>query len=733
MRNKIKALFSNRLWLTHVLIAGVIFLIFSLAGLTGRPRALMETLELKGLDIQFKLRGERETSGHVVIAGIEARGIEAYGRWPWPRSVFTRLIVRLKESGAKTIVFDLLFSEPEENRVTPVLSSLKESFHQLGLHNDQFHNQIFYDELTQALDVSDNDGLLAEAVSFSGNVIMGEAFEISRRSSEKKFTAKALLDTENQRNLLMPIAVLRESAHSLGYVNIFPDSDGTIRRMRPMMAGEKSPYFALSVAAAAHFLEAEPQLDPEGFIVLKGHRIPHDKEGNILLDFYGLDRSFDRLSIADIIDGRIPPSRLRDKVVVIGSLATGIGDIWPTPLSSESPGIFIHATAIDNILENRLLRWPDHKKWALAGSIFAMVALPLGITALLFPLRATLACAVLMTGYVGVAQYLFQSFQMAWPLILPLGASAATILSFLIFDLGVEGRQHRWLRKSFAQYLSPDVIDILVRNPDQLRLGGEEKELTVIMADIRNFTTLSERLSPMELTRFLNHCLGELTDIILENSGTLDKYMGDAVMAFFGAPLNDPNHAVKGCLSAIRMCRRLHELRKEWIQQGLPDIQIGVGVSSGPMVVGNIGSTRRFDYSVIGDNVNLASRLEGLSKVYGVEIVIPDQTRNRLDGQFACRELDTVRVKGRETSVRIFELLDKDNLMGGNYDFVDSFEQGLAAYRRQAFADAIGLFEKTISLKPEDPPSQLFIHRCRILLANPVNKDWDSIWTFSQK
>ncbi|MCF8092808.1 MAG: adenylate/guanylate cyclase domain-containing protein [Desulfotignum sp.] len=726
----------KRLGVTRILIAGMIFFVFSLAGVFNQPRGLLETLELKALDLRFKIRGGRVTTGNVVIAGIETRGIDAYGRWPWPRSVFAQLIVRLKESGARTIVIDLLFPEPEENRVLPVVDSLQKSFYQLGLLNDQFPNQIFNDEMTQIIAESDNDSLFAQAVSWSDNVIMGTAFEAVHQQEEADFSAETFLGKEifiHPDNLLLPIKKLRMSARKLGYVNIFPDSDGTIRRILPVLPGQKNPHISLALAGAAHFLEMEPRKAPGRGIVLGDRHIPQDTDGNVLLDFYGLDQGFDRLSIADIIQGKISLSRIKDKVVVIGAMATGIGDIWPTPLTSEIPGVFIQATFLDNILENRFLRVPGHVAWAQVGSVFVMTLLALGMALALPPLTFTLAGGLLIGFYAGATQYLFQSFQLIWPLVLPLGAGVVTILTLLVFNFMVETRQHRWVKKSFSQYLSPEVIDILVKEPEQLRLGGEEKELTVIMADIRDFTSLSENLAPGELTTLLNLYLGELTDVILDNGGTLDKYMGDAIMAFFGAPLDDDQHPEKACQAAIQMCERLDEKRKEWIDQGLPDLRFGVGLSSGPMVVGNLGSNRRFDYSVIGDNVNLAARLEGLSKVYGIEVIISEQTRNRLDDSFVCRELDMVQVKGRQAPVRIFELLGRGASTADAHAYVENFEQGLLCYRQQSFETAINLFEKTLLLKPADRPSQLFIQRCQHLMAKPKNENWDGTWTFTQK
>ncbi|CCK78938.1 CHASE2 domain-containing protein [Desulfobacula toluolica] len=733
----------------HIVLCVFIAVIFFIPAVFDIPMPILEELQLKSVDMRFKIRGGRKPSGNVVIAGIESKGIQTYGRWPWPRSVFAHLLARLKECGTKTIVFDLLFPEPEENRVAPAIESLAKSFTELNLLNDDFRTRIFLDEMTQIMEESNNDSLMAQAVTWSGNVILGMAFEPGKgKKNLSAGTAKALyqfdpVDLENKnRNgirsfrteqMLLPIKTLTNSAAAIGYVNIFPDLDGVIRNVTSTILKQDAPYMPLAVTAAGHFLDADPIWDANGSLKIADHKIEFDASGAVHLDFYGLENSFARFSIADIIEGRIPSAELKDKIVIIGGMATGLGDIWPTPLSSEIPGVLIQATFLDNILQNRVLKMPKNKIPIIFFTIFGMALLPLGLMVLFSPLVYVLVGIFFLTGYAAVTQYIFNVHQLIWPAVLPIGAGFFSTLVLLVYNFIIENRQHRWIKKSFSQYLSPDVIDILVRDPGQLKLGGEEKELTVMLADIRNFTSLSESLSPTDLTHLLNLYLGELTDVILDQGGTLDKYMGDAIMAFFGAPVYNAGNASDACRTAILMFERLHDKRKEWVHKGLPSLWIGIGINTGPMVVGNLGSVRRFDYSVIGDHVNLASRLEGLSKVYGVKMLISEYTRNHLDSEFTCRELDIVRVKGKEEPVRIYELLGKDYFTNGAYAFVDSFEQGIACYRDRSFRKAIRCFEDTLAIKPEDKPSQMFIQRCITLEKKTLPADWDGTWNFSQK
>jgi len=273
----------------------------------------------------------------------------------------------------------------------------------------------------------------------------------------------------------------------------------------------------------------------------------------------------------------------------------------------------------------------------------------------------------------------------------------------------------------------------VLKNPEMLKLGGEKKELTVLFSDIRNFTSLSEKLEPQELVAFMNEFHSAMTGIILDQGGTLDKYIGDAVMAFFGAPEEQPAHALVGCRTALAMMERLYECRKSWCFPGFSRIEIGMGISSGEMVVGNMGSVKRMSYTVMGDQVNLASRLEGLTKKYGVKILISRYTYEQVRHEITCREIDHVRVKGKANPVAIYEPFNKDYFTDGQYAFIAPFEKGLQAYRARRFDEAMAFFEQTLALKPEDRPSLLYIERCRTMSATPLPDDWDGVCTMADK
>ncbi|NWH04916.1 CHASE2 domain-containing protein [Desulfobacter latus] len=735
----------TRITQSHIIACSLILVFFIIPFTLKASRPLLNILESKTIDLRFALKGEQKSSGKIVIAGIDTKGIKAFGRWPWSRSVFAQLIVRLSEMGATTVVFDIIFAEPESDPVSFLLSRLKKDYKDLGLLTGDFQSRIFLDEINQALADSDHDAIMAEAMSWAGNVVLGFALEAKSCSQNKpeKSPAKAMSNfdfdspdfspdklTSGQFRLLMPIPSFKHSAARLGFVNIFPDRDGIVRRVRPVLQNNGISYMSLAVAAVAHFSGHTPCIK-DGKIALGSARIPI--ENNLVLDFYG-ENSFPAYSIADIIHGNLPRDAVKDKIVIVGGMATGLCDILPTPLSAETPGVFLLATFIDNLLQNKIIRVPEFPVWAETAGIVLLVLSLLAVTCFLPPTISILSVFSGMAAYFILAQMLFAGQLILIPLFFPIALAGVTLAVFTIINLVKEARRHQWIKTSFSKYLSREVIDILVKNPDQLSLGGNEKELTVLMADIRDFTTISEKLSPKELTLVLNHYLGVLTDVILEQGGTLDKYMGDAVMAFFGAPIATLRDPVKACKAAITMCEKIHDKRIEWERNGLPSLHIGVGLNTGTMVVGNLGSAKRFDYSVIGDHVNLASRLEGLSKIYGVKIIISEYTKVHLeDSTLVTRELDQVRVKGRKAAVRIFELLGNDYFTAGSYTFIETFEEGLTAYRKREFPEALKHFEKTLTLKPADKPSLLFQERCRTLSAAPPAADWDGTWNFTQK
>jgi adenylate cyclase len=334
--------------------------------------------------------------------------------------------------------------------------------------------------------------------------------------------------------------------------------------------------------------------------------------------------------------------------------------------------------------------------------------------------------AALFFGYLALACFLFSSFRLPVNTVYPVFLLLIIYFSTTMYHYLVEEREKRRIKATFQHYLAPTVVEEILKDPENLKLGGEEQELTILFSDLRNFTSISEKLSPRQIEQLLNEYLTIMTDVIFTQNGTLDKYMGDAIMAFFGAPLKQPDHYLKACLTAVAMQQELNMLQQKWKQRGLPALDSGIGINTGPVVVGNMGSDVLFDYTVIGDNVNLASRLESLNKMYGTNIIIGENTHDHVKDAFRFRELDLVKVKGKETAVKIYELLREEDIsIRWDEQFLKHSQEGLKRYRYREWSNALAAFEKALTLFPNDITTRLYITRCEMFKEDPPAADWD--------
>jgi len=732
------------------LISFGIAIIFIFLTLTEADIPGIIALERKSRDLRFLIRGVEKPTGDVVVIAIDDRSIEMLGRWPWPRSVFAQLIFQLQEAGVRSIGFDLLFADPEENLEMQKINELIETYTQLELLDADPRNQAFFDELVVAAKNVDNDVLLAEVTQEVQNVVFAMAFVPSDspptdfpsflyRSAYSVFdNVEALSDFHpvSIQGSMLPIDILAESARSLGFVNVIPDPDGSIRRGIVALEHGGALFPPLSVCVAQRHLNLEAEdltLHIGKYLQLGPYRIPIDQGGMFNINYYGPNQTIPYYSVVDVLNGEVSDDIFKGKSVFIGGAAVGLGDLWPNPFVKSFWGVEAQATMADNILSQRFLQRPHWIKY-LDAALIGIVGLFLGIALSRLQISWGIFWVVFVV-FLDLAanQYAFSAHRMLLMGIYPLLAIGLATGGIFLFRYITEGRERRQMRSAFNQYLNPSVVNRVLQHPEFLKLGGEKLELTVLFSDIRSFTTISEGLSPEALVHFMNQYLTAMTEIILKHEGTLDKYIGDAIMTIFGAPEHQEDHAVRACESAIQMFEKLYDVRDSWTDEGLPEVQIGVGINTGEMVVGNMGSQRRFDYTVMGDNVNLASRLEGLSKLYGVKILVSEFTVEKVSGGFVFRELDYVRVKGREQPIKIFELNGKDYFTQGRYAYLDPFHQGLEVYRDQDWETAIKLFENVLSLKAGDKPSLVFIERCKAYKAAPPPRDWDAVYTAVQK
>jgi adenylate cyclase len=549
----------------------------------------------------------------------------------------------------------------------------------------------------------------------------------------------------------LPLPPILRGARWVGFFNNLPDFDGVIRHTALTVRIRDRYFPSLDAAVAAVALGLGPQdvvpitQTPEEGALLESVdfggkvRVPVDGRGLMAINYLGRDRTFENFSVADIMNGK-KDRELEGKVVLVGATAQGTFDQRVTPLEKITSGVEMHANAVDNILTGRFLR-----RGLLVDLGEVAFALVLAIAFALIFARVKVSHALPALGgsaalvWIGSSIAFWSGYDVFTAL--PLVELGSMFVLVTVFRYATEEKSKRQLRRAFQLYLNPEVMEEMLLSPQSLQLGGKEMDLTVLFSDIRGFTGIAEKLSPTALVHLLNEYLSPMTDIVLRRRGTLDKYIGDAVMAFFGAPVQTALHAANGCDTALEMIETLRRLREKWRieEPGWPRIDIGIGVNSGPMVVGNMGSEQRFSYTVMGDNVNLASRLESLNREYGTHVLVTGQTldaaRKGLSdpSAYTARELDFVRVKGKLEPVRIFELRRRGPPLTEELPLLSGYGEGLALYRQGRFAEARLQFESLLERFPGDGPSLLLRTRCDRMSSRPKNDAWDGVFSMEHK
>jgi len=617
----------------------------------------------------------RPSDPHVVIVAIDDTSLSAIGRWPWSRSVHAELISKLSDAGVAAIGYDVNFPESSNEH---------------------------------------EDALLAEAIRRAGNVVL--PVELALRPVQGRYVA-------DESESVQPIELIRSAARTLGYTNMPPDLDGVVRRVPlgvPQVNNVVVPAFAVQMVQLM-----VPSYDFT--------RVPVDAMIRAVINFDNSPgQTFQRLSAKDVLRGSGSLAALRGKVVFVGATAADLHDeqLVPTSHGTPMPGVEIHAALYDTLRSERWLRPVPVP--IMAGGLL-LLALLVGCAVAW--LRARYSTPLVMVMWAGVLVSGFALFDhgyqlnLVWPTIVVALVYAAMTLERRI----TSDRERRKLESAFSRYVSPSVVRAILKDPSKLRLGGEKRRMSVLFSDVRGFTTLSESMTPEALVDLMNTYLTEMTGIVFTYDGVLDKYIGDAVMAFWNAPFDQPDHAVRAVNTALAMQRALRQMNEDRVF-GNATLAIGVGVNTGEMIVGNMGSETRFDYTVIGDAVNLASRTEGITKEYGVGILITEATRNELGDAFVTRRVDTVAVKGKKEPVTMYHVLGRQEDVGERWkNIANDFEAALDAYFSKDFQTAITRAEAILAREPEDGPSKTLIERSRHWLQHPPAADWDGTWVFTKK
>jgi len=719
---------------------------------------LFEIVELKTYDFRFLSRGAKSPRPDVVMAVLDEKSLKSEGRWPWPRSKMAKLIEVLSRDGAKVIGFDIIFAEPDENSSIQFIRQIEQKMKHYRVENEGV--KAFIEESKAS---ADNDLALAEAVKASkAKVVLGYFFHMSQGELDFELDDK---DKEDQMRRITgsryPIvflarqdraadsfvrayapqanlALLAGATDAAGYFNMIPDKDGVVRSMPLAIQCGKDIYSPLSIQCIWNYLGRPPLVVQVASYGVEGIRmgnlvIPTDENGHMLINYLGPEKMFPDYSITDILQGKVPKGAFKDKIVLVGATAIGLYDMRNTPFAAVYPGLEIHATVIDNILEKAFIHKP---KWTRIFDAMAIVLFAL-ILGLLIPRLSAIKGVVLTSGvfvlYIFVAQWLFSHALLWVNMVYPLLGLVLIYTSLTIYRYLTEERERKKIRGAFSYYVSSAVVNEVLKNPEKLKLGGDMKELTVLFSDIRGFTTISEGLGPEQVHRLINEYLTAMTNIVFKHCGTLDKYMGDAIMAIYGAPVDQPDHAQQACYTALEMMQVLNELNAGWAREGKPVLDIGIGINTGMMMVGNMGSEQRFEYTVLGDAVNLGSRLEGANKSYLTHILISEFTYDKVKGEFLCMEMDSVRVKGKTRSVKIYQLMGRKDASLSQAETIRYFHQGLQFYKEQKWDKALEAFKTVSAMDKGVYAAQIYMERIASLKSNPPSPDWDGAFTMKEK
>lgn len=771
-----------------ITLAALAIYLFTFLGDRSTPLFdFLKRFEYDTLDTRFRYRPAHYTcpDSRIVIVAVDQRSQEVFGKWPFSRKYFGQMLDALHEDGAKVAAFDITFDKPDQT-AAPIraLWAKLERDKQAGHPPDP-------KLVAQVADLAkefDSDAQFAAALRRFGPVVLGNFFlepqEVRgidgavldkyaetvqwyalNRTALNPATGKAdfaaLLNTYQMEGTLYSATIANipelappenDEKTSIGFFNISSDADGVLRRSLLVLPFGRSNnpddidlYGSLEVQTLRLYLglktdQITVNYGPAGVASLQlGDKltIRPDYLGRTVINYRGPRGTYPYYSIADVVQHKFAPSTFKNKIVLVGASATGIGDLRTPPYGGiDYPGMEVHANVIDNMLNNGfLVRGPYQILLDLV--LILILGLPLGFALALLSPRWIWFGLGLLIPFTGLVYF---AFLRGWWLnfTLPAGTLTVNVLMVSLYRALVEEKEKRRIRNFFAHYVNAEVVRRLLENPQLVE--PRKTEITVMFSDIRGFTTISEKLDAQELALFLNGYLSDMTQLVFDTNGTLDKYIGDAVMAFWGAPIEDPAHAIQACTAAIQMMKRVRELQKKWSAEGKPALDIGIGLNSGAASVGNMGSELQYGYTALGDTVNLSSRLEGLNKEYGTHIIVNESTYASAENAgFLFRELDLIRVKGKLQPVTIYELyghrldLQQVGALEEAEARIEQFNEARKLYRQRRWAEAQRVFRAILDRWQDDGPSLVYLKRCEEYLAEEPLEDWDGVFTMTHK
>lgn len=723
------------------LAGSFIIIFFSMQSLHVFEFEIFNKIEGLASDFRLKTTLSHGVDERIVIADINEDSLKEFGQWPWNRHTLAQLINTLFDHyQIKVLGFDMVFAE-----------SAGDDF--IDVYNEINTKTNVSKKTKQALAKQANqDEIFAQSLK-GKNVTSGIFFNQGKGSPLNTLpNAITQIDAATHLALILPkpknytanISLIQQASLGAGFFdNPIVDKDGVFRRVPLLQSYQGLLYPSLALSVAQQALNHAPldiQLLEQGeylaieSVQLGNRLIPTDAQGAVHVPFRGPEGSYPYISVKDILLTTTERNKLKNKIILLGTSAPGLLDLRATPVDESMPGVEVHANIIAGILDQSIAQEPAY----LYGAMF-LLSILLGLILLIAPHFLAPIFTLVLCGVLAAINVYGNFYLYAQGLIFPLASPLLMILSFFIFHMSwgffIESKQKRAITRLFGQYVPPQLVDEMAKQPESIRLEGENKELSVLFADVRNFTTISERLSPTKLTHLMNQLLTPMTQAIYAQLGTVDKYMGDAIMAFWGAPLEEKQHAHKAIFAALDMQKKIIKLNSQLTNQGLSSIVIGIGINSGFMNVGNMGSEFRMAYTVMGDAVNLGSRLEGLSKVYGAKIVVSEFTKQAAP-EFLYRPLDKVRVKGKSQPIAIYEPLDlKSQANIEDTKNAVLLEQAFVHYAQMQWSSALEVLQQLQAQNRIEYETiiGLYMQRIEHFQEQPPEEGWDGVYTFTNK
>ncbi|MBU0622702.1 MAG: adenylate/guanylate cyclase domain-containing protein [Gammaproteobacteria bacterium] len=713
----------------------------------------VQFIDAKLYDYRLRLTLPDKGDERIVILDIDEKSLKEEGRWPWGRDKMASLMDKLFDHYTVAVVgFDVVFAERDNSSGLKVLQELgRNQFRDVP----QFHSV-----LSQIKPNLEYDNRFADRIR-QRNVVLGYYFSNSERGADKSVSgilpeAAFPAGTFNGRPITFMkwdsyganLPELQASASTAGHFNPVVDFDGEVRRVPMIVEYDGAYYESLSLAVVRSVL-GMPKLAP-GYATGKDKnyaglewltleseqgdlRIPVDAEVAALVPFRGERGTFRYISAADVLRERTPVADLQNRIVLVGTSAPGLMDMRSTPVGEVYPGVEVHANMISGILNQDIKQSPPY---VLGANVVLLLVIGL-VMAVLLPMLSAFPGTLVSLGMMLLALVVNGILWMFGNLALPLAGGLIMVMALfalnMTFGYFVESRTKRQITGLFGQYVPGELVDEMSKNPEQVSMEGDSREMSILFSDVRSFTTISEKLEPKELSKLMNEFLTPLSRVIYSHRGTIDKYMGDCIMAFWGAPLPDERHAYHAVLAGLEMQRTLSTLQPHFRERGWPEIHIGVGINTGRVSVGNMGSEVRVAYTVMGDAVNLASRLEGITKEYGAGVVVGELTKAAAP-EFVYRELDLVRVKGKDQPVAIFEPLGQSAEVEQSVtEEIKLFQQGLRMYRKQDWDKAELQMLSLQKIAPGTKLYEVYAERIAYYRNNPPGEDWDGVFVFKTK